>query len=400
MTLPPIDSILKTIPSIFQSQENLSKFSPPRNLDSLNMAATPSLVMKIWDGIIEYFHKIWDSISRCLGIKTQTFTSSLGLHSPRVIDLSQHRQRIINPNKLFVYNQLTQGRSVGNQVTVRKFGLQDPRSLESRPLFNPTKPQVICVNGPFRYDVSTSDTIHWTANFADKLLFGFCEGSLLAEDELQVLEHPALAHIADALSPDERTLHPLEVALFQNVPRLGALDAFTPLGLFPNSPTLYGNYFASATQAQILTRLTRFDNPVASNIFAIEAPRIHPILKDQPYQRSDLEKLFFTFYNAARGVKEICAGKKVVLHSGNWGAGAFGNDPKTVHLVQLAAARCAGVDELRMYPFTQQNAHREAKELLHQIKYQFPQMTVGGFLDHLTANAVRYGLRYKEGNGT
>jgi hypothetical protein len=69
-------------------------------------------------------------------------------------------------------------------------------------------------------------------------------------------------------------------------------------------------------------------------------------------------------------------------------------------LSQLAAARFAGADELRMYPLTQQNAHREANQLFNQIEQQFLQMTVGQFLDHLTANAARYGLRYKEGNGT
>jgi hypothetical protein len=364
------------------------------------MTETPSWTTNACNRIVECFKNIWDSFCRCLGAKTITPTSSLGLYSPRVINPSQHRHRIANPNKLLVYHRLVQGRSVGDQITVRKFGLNDPRSLESQPLFTSTKPQIASVNGPFSYDASIAGTIHWTANFADTNLFGFCEGPLLAQDELQILEHPALAHIKDAFSPDERTLQPLEVALFQNVPRLGALDTFTPLGRLPNAPTLYGNYFATATQIEILSHLTRFDHPVASNIFAIAAPRISQTLKDQPYQRKDLETLFFTFYNAAHGIKETCIGKKVVMHSGNWGTGAFGNDPKTVHLLQLAAARYARIDELRMYPLLHQNEFQAAKQLLDQIEQQFPQMTIGQFLDHLTTNAARYGLKYKESNGT
>jgi hypothetical protein len=36
-------------------------------------------------------------------------------------------------------------------------------------------------------------------NFADPYLFGYGEGSLLAQDELQIVEHPILASLARAI---------------------------------------------------------------------------------------------------------------------------------------------------------------------------------------------------------
>ena len=271
----------------------------------------------------------------------------------------------------------------------------------SQPLFNPTKTPMVILPGTFRYDASTANTVHWTPNFADSNLFGFCEGPLLAQDELQVAEHPALAHIKAALSPQQRTLNRFDVALFQNVPRLGVLDTATPLAGRVPPQTLYGNVFAGASQQEISSRLTRYNNPVGSNIYAIEAPRVPLALKDQPYQRQDLAALFFTFKNFLHAMKETCPGVKNIVHAGNWGTGAWGNDPKTVYLMTLAATRSAGTaDELRMYPLGNTNELQAAMQLLAQIEQQHPGMTDGQFLDHVAANAARYGLRYKQGNGT
>ncbi len=332
---------------------------------------------------------------RCFGKSSPAslFSSSALL----VINPSQQSQHLSNMNKIFVYTQLSQGRTVGDQVRAQKFSLNDPDSLKSAAAFPAARPQVVTSAGGFQYPASTADTIHWTANFADSRLFGFCEGPLLAQDELQVLEHPALAHIKSALPSDLKTLSGYDAALFQNVPRLGSLDTTTP---FPDGHTLYGNRFAAATHDQILARLQLLNPPTSSNIFAIAAPHVPFGMANQPYQKKDIDALFFTAYNAFHAIKESSPGKKVVAHTGNWGAGAFGNDLKTVHLLQLAAARFAGIDEIRMHPMSSQAELQAARQLLDQIERQFPQMTIGQFIDHLTANAASYQLTYKTGNGT
>ncbi len=354
----------------------------------MQINSSPSIAT-IWNRFVSCLQKIWEGILGCFGIK----------RSPAIFTLhpSAYPHQITNPNKIFAYNHLVQGGSVGDHVIARKFSLNDSDALKSATLFTKTSPLLKVIQGGFCYDTSTQDTIHWTANFADRHLFGFCEGPLLAQDELQVLEHPALAHIKGALPSHARQLDGYDAALFQNILRLGALDTTTPLS---NGNTLYGNNFAKATQEQILSRLKRFDIPTQSNIFAIAAPHIPSSLKNQPYQKKDLETLFFTAYNAFHNILEVSSGKKTVIHTGNWGAGAFGNDPKTVYLLQLAAARLAGVDEVRMHPMGNQRELNEATQLLDALEKQFPQMTIGQFIDHLTANAATYGLKYKEGNGT
>ena len=51
----------------------------------------------------------------------------------------------------------------------------------------------------FGYNSSTPKIRHWHPNFADKHLFGFYGGNLLAQDELQVLEHPILGSLRELL---------------------------------------------------------------------------------------------------------------------------------------------------------------------------------------------------------
>ena len=396
MTLSPLSSHVV-------SQATPTAHSPMGNLSTGTHAVPDVLVMAsssglghCWDRLVECLKALWKSIAACFGAKN-TSVSAFSSMAPLVINPSEHPHRLTNPNKIFVYNQLVGNRSVGNPVTVQTLGLNDPHSLDPLEAFPAHRPTFGLINGPFLYDASTAQTVHWTANFADSHLFGFCDGPLLAQDELQVLEHPALAHVKNALPAGQRILRPYEAALFQNVPRLGALDTTTPLA---NHQTLYGNNFSRATQQDIQSHLVRFENPVLSNIFAIAAPHIASNLVGQPYQKRDLESLFYTFYNASKGMKETCLGKRVVVHTGNWGAGAFGNDPKTVHLIQLAAARCAGIDEIRMYPMSNQAELLAARLLLNQIEQQNPQMTIGQLLDHLTTHAATYGLTYQAGNGT
>lgn len=368
----------------------------------LNHSQVPDTLITCSTSCIQWVHEIREKISGFFKKIANWISSFFGMrqtsNEPLILYPHQTTHRISHPNKIYAYNQLLQERPMSyHPITAQKFASPDVQSSEALPIFTTTKPLVTSVAGPFRYDCSTENTIHWTANFADSNLFGFCEGPLMAQDELQVLEHPGLAHIKHTLPKDLCKLGLHEVALFQNVPRLGSLDTTTPLA---NGQTLYGNYFARATTNEIHSLLTRFSTPTLSNIFAMTAPRIPFSWNGLPYQKKELSELFFTAYNAFRSIKSVNQGKKIVIHTGNWGAGAFGNDAKTAHLVQLAAAEMAGIDEIRMHPMTQPNSFVAAKQLIENLRAQFPQMTSGQFLDHLTSNATAYDLRYRQGNGT
>ena len=121
--------------------------------------------------------------------------------------------------------------------------------------------------------------VEWYLNFADPRLFVAYGGSLLAQDELQVLEHPALGSLCEHLlaSKDPR-FQPVTwedgaptPVLVRGVERRSALA--TDPDLIEGRPLgLYGNRFARATADTIRRALTVLDPPTVSNILAMAAP--------------------------------------------------------------------------------------------------------------------------------
>ncbi len=311
-------------------------------------------------------------------------------------DISGH---FWNANKRFAYHYLLEGAHPDAlHFEFTKYALDDTEPVNAAPLFAANPPTVREIEGTFLYDPSTQESKHWVANFADSNLFGYAFTGLLAQDEIQILEHPSLYHLKLHLTNQGMSqLRGNQIALVEGVQRLGNLDTQTPL---PSGRSLYGNNFAGATQEQIVSRLTRFENPHSSNLFCMAAPHIPSDLHNQPYQRRHLERLFYHSYTAFSAIKEKSQSAQSIIHTGNWGCGAFGNDAKTVALIQLAAARAAGIHEIRYYSLGSHQAFQEAQQLFNQIAQQNNAFTVTEFLDHLVHNAEAYGLRYGLGNGT
>jgi len=101
------------------------------------------------------------------------------------------------------------------------------------------------------YSYSTSSSAAWHVNFADPDLFVAYGSALLAQDELQALEHPALGSVREALLASGRAARTREngrstPVLVAGAPRQCALDIFPdpdqgrPRGL-------YGNKFQQAS---------------------------------------------------------------------------------------------------------------------------------------------------------
>jgi len=295
----------------------------------------------------------------------------------------------IHPNKLHVYSRLVTRRGFQQASTYTKGTLRNVDAVYNMPL---PRPIMIDVRrGTFQYDPSDDRTMHWTANFADELIFGFSHTPLLAQDELQVAEHPALAHYRLEMrrrgaSPNWGFLTDDEALLVENVERMGRLN-------------MYGNGFATATTQEIDAHLERFEEPQVNNLFAMAAPDARRRTSGALYEREDLEQYFNRSYAAFQMIKERHPNKNIVVHTGNWGAGAFGNSPKVAALMQLVAARLAEV-QLIYYPRIHIIDFLAAEEVYSQISLAHPDWTMRQFMDHIFEHRARYNLFYGVGNGT
>lgn len=198
----------------------------------------------------------------------------------------------------------------------------------------------------FAYEVEPANTVAWYMNFADSNLFGFYGGGLLAQDEHQVLEHPALGSLREALPKVGEKPATVEgdrptPVLVTGVERRCALA----------TANLYGNKFARADQDTIRRATRVLSPPTVTNVLAMEAPKHgHGI-----YRRSEIELVLltaFTGFSAAR-IESARLGSSplVVIHTGFWGCGAFGGNRVLMAILQLLAARLAHIDRVVFHTF-------------------------------------------------
>ncbi|WP_395749252.1 hypothetical protein [Prosthecobacter sp.] len=209
----------------------------------------------------------------------------------------------------------------------------------------------------------------WHLNFADPRLFAAYGSPLMAQDEWQVLEHPVLGSLREALLRDEQPALTREngistPVLISNVPRQCALDlsgarsqkrgssswwqSIISLFWFPNKTTpLYGNAFQQASTAEVLRTITVLNRQ--SNILAISAPTGIGV-----YSRRQITDILQTatsgFMAAAlESARQNVAPTEVTINTGWWGCGAFGGNRTLMALLQMLAARLAGVGHLTFH---------------------------------------------------
>lgn len=297
-------------------------------------------------------------------------------------------------SKDFVYQQLLRGAAIEDTISFRKYCINDETALLSKRIFVPHKKMEAYKKiGEFSYPQSIGENLHWTANFSDVGLFERCQENSLTEVEKQAVEHPALTHLKAALlgQGSLNRLNGNQIALITGAYRYGKIDIFTPC---VTGHSLYGENFAVASNEDILSKLTVFEHPVRSNIFSIAAPTIGENLRDRPYRRDHLKDLLFRSVAAFSAIKFECPTKKIIVHSGNWGCGAFGHGAKAVALIQLAAANFSGIDRLEYYPLDRSRDFDQAKVLFEIIERDHQNMTIDEFLTFLENNATRLGLIY------
>lgn len=246
--------------------------------------------------------------------------------------------------------------------------------------------------GPFDYAAS-STAMTWHVNFADRKLFHYYGGPLFAQDELQVAEHPALASLLEALlCKTGRAPHTSRVkggqqharpCLITGVPRVCQVDG------------LYGNEFAGASREELRAATSVFGakGVRSSNIIAMEAVQGGK----GAYTLGQIGSLLAAAFTAFAAAKALTRkGASCKIHTGLWGAGAYGNNKQLVTIVQLAAAQLAGVDSLTLHGITAADCSELAQGVA-TFRAMLPQVAdAASVVQALHARRFRWGVS----NGT
>jgi Poly (ADP-ribose) glycohydrolase (PARG), Macro domain fold len=212
---------------------------------------------------------------------------------------------------------------------------------------------VVAKGGFYDYRPALEDAVEWHVNFADPHLFVAYGGPLLAQDELQVAEHPALGALREALvaagdpalSVDDGGPTPV---LVTGIERRVSIDT-EPNAAAGRSWGLYGNAFARADPEIVRGATTPLDPPTVTNLIAMAALPGGSGAYGPEEIRSILVTAFTGFRAAALESDRLASGAPVVVHSGFWGCGAFGGNRVLMSALQMAAARMAGLDRLVLH---------------------------------------------------
>jgi len=183
-------------------------------------------------------------------------------------------------------------------------------------------------------------------------LFGYHGGPLLAQDELQVAEHPALGSLRDAMDDsDVPYMVPLTTENARRTPVLiRGVERRCRIATEPDAAAgrpdgLYGNRFARANAETVARAVTPLIPPTITNLIAMEAPSLGRGLYT-PSQVEDVLTNAVTGFLAARLETEAAGLREAVVHTGFWGCGAFGGNRTLMPMLQLVAAQMAGLSRL------------------------------------------------------
>lgn len=202
----------------------------------------------------------------------------------------------------------------------------------------------------FEYEPSQDSTqMEWYLNFAHSNLFCAYGGSLFAQDEMQVAEHPALSSLREALL--DSNIKPLTVESQQPTPILiRGVERRCAIATDRNPGQgrpfgLYGNNFGRATSDAIRQATKPLSPPTITNIIAMEAPAGG----NGYYRIEEIEyilKTAFTGFCAARIESQLESphAPSLIIHTGFWGCGAYGGDRVLMALLQILSARLSQVN--------------------------------------------------------
>jgi hypothetical protein len=241
--------------------------------------------------------------------------------------------------------------------------------------------------------------MEWHVNFADPDLFVAYDSMLFAQDEMQVAEHPALGSLRemltaqhrDALTVEDSRPTPILVAGVERRCRV-ATDASAEAGR-PHG--LYGNLFARASREAVARATTRVEPPTITNLIAMAARPGG----EGAYTSDDIETTLMTAFTGFRAAaletrRQRGDRAEVVVHTGYWGCGAFGGNRTLMAILQLLAARMAGLRRLAFHvgPAGGRQPLADALRLVREELGPVPSAPVRTLVARLEAMGFEWGV--------
>ncbi len=252
--------------------------------------------------------------------------------------------------------------------------------------------------GVFSYETpKKANIVAWHLNFADPELFVAYNSALLAQDELQVAEHPALGSVREALIT--KGLPTITADFYENptpvtitgVQRRCAINTH-PIPEVGIVSGLYGNAFSSATESQVRAATRALSPPTISNILAMAAPSYGY----GEYNRKDIINILVTAYTgflAARAESDRLAQSpsQTMIHTGFWGCGAFGGNRTLMTILQSLAADLAGTD-IVFWAFDDAGVQlaKNARKWYEQVRQE--NQSTDSLIDRLVLEAFEWGV--------
>jgi len=339
-------------------------------------------------------------------------------HSFTWQELTNAKHKFVNSHKKMLLNRMEllwknadDNLLINEKVTISKWAPPMIKNSFEFPFKSSTSKQYILADiMPFGFstidedikeeepNITVDDYEWYHLNFADSILFGFYAGSLLAHDELQCLEMPFLAFTREAMLRDDNLKTQATTqdkhggptpVIVQNVPHLGTLDL--------KNGSLYGNKFRIASSDVVNDAFTvesSLKSAPKANIIAISSLRC----KSGEYKESQIRYLLESCIAAFGGARAtLNNSKKLAIHTGFLGCGAFGGHKVLMCLIQIVAATICNVDYLCIN-VVDKNGMSFATEAYKLYNNDFKSKETWNFSE-IVKQLVSYGFKWGQSDG-
>ncbi len=259
----------------------------------------------------------------------------------------------------------------------------------------------------YKYQSRFSDlnAIEWHVNFADRNLFGYYGGGLFAQDEMQVAEHPILGSLRECLcelelndsnyGPYTRDVNGSPTPVLIRGAQRRVEVSINPDIASGRPNGLYGKEFADASEMAIKKATKGLSPPTLSNIIAMEAPKYGT----GEYSLKTISEIFNTAYTAFLAArietyKQDVKKNPVIVHTGNWGTGAYGGNKVIMALLQILAATVAGIDYLVYHCFSKElvDDYNEALKIFEKLTSKKDKVEIGTILHEIEKMNFTWGV--------